>query len=331
MNIKLLLKSFLVTILSVLVCFFFIEIFLRFFGYKPWKSGEIQSHNIYREDKTKGWLSQQGDYEIVASKTYSKKSKISILEDGSRLTGNINDNEKKIIFIGGSFTQGWGVDDNETFSYLIQNQLKDYKIKNFGQGGYSGLQSLLLLDEILKTNLNTVIVVYGFIEHHEYRNVARGSWLELLLKHSNTSHQSTPKIPYATINKDGNLIIHKPIGYLKLPLREHLSTMVFLEKSYMSLKTRKRKKIQKEVVKKIAFEMKKISNLNNSKFVFLNLNSDLSPYKDFLTKNNILHSDCNLKLSEEYLIPGDYHPNKKGHSYFSSCIMNYLKETKLLF
>ena len=44
------------------------------------------------------------------------KSKfIKILEEGDRYTGKNKHNLNKILIIGGSFTQGWGVNDDETF------------------------------------------------------------------------------------------------------------------------------------------------------------------------------------------------------------------------
>ena len=76
------------------------------------------------------------------------------------------------------YTQGWGVNDNQTFVSKIQNKYLNYNVLNFGQGGYGGVQSLILLKDEIKNLKNIKLVVYGFIEHHQYRNVARSSWLE---------------------------------------------------------------------------------------------------------------------------------------------------------
>ena len=89
------------------------------------------------------------------------------------------------------------------------------------------------------------LVIYGFIDHHEYRNVARGEWLELLLKYSKNGHSNSPKIPYATVNKNKDLIFNDPLGYLQLPFREELSLIPLVERTIMKYSTKKRKKIQK--------------------------------------------------------------------------------------
>ena len=330
MRIKLLFKNFFLIIFGLTFAIFLAEGFLRLLGYLPWKYEDFNNIGIYEKDNVKGWISKKGIYEIIAP-TKDKSKSIKILDEGGRYTGKNNNNLNKILFIGGSFTQGWGVNDDETFSFKLQNQLANYKIKNYGQGGYSGVQSLLLLDEVLEKNNNTKLVIYGYMDHHEYRNVARGSWLGLLLRYSSTGHKNSPKVPYAILSKNGSLVIKKPIGYLKLPLREKSALVTLTEKTLMKLLTKKRKKIQKQIVKKVALNMKELSNKKNAKFVFLNLKSNLSEYIDFFNKEEINFVDCNLELTNKYLIKGDYHPNGKAHTFYSNCIFNELKNKNLLF
>lgn len=331
MKIHFLFKNFFLIVISVVFTILLTEAILRIFGYKPWKFQEVSNIGIYQNDENKGWISKKGVYKLPSPTNHSIYSLITILEDGSRLSGEYSDDLNKIIFIGGSFTQGWGVDDNETYAYKVQQKLKNYKVKNYGQGGYGGVQSFLLLNDIIGKNLNTKLIIYGFIDHHEYRNVARSSWLEILLKYSNSSHQQTPQVPYATILNNGNLDIKKPITYLKLPLRERLVVINLIEKTYMKLITKKRKSIQKQVVNKIALKMKEISISNDAEFVFLNLKSDFREYVEFFEREKINYIDCNLNLTNDYLIENDYHPNEKAHTFYSNCIINNLKNKNLLF
>ena len=39
--------------------------------------------------------------------------------------------EGKIIFIGGSLTQGWAVDDSESFVWLLQEKRKDFNFRKY--------------------------------------------------------------------------------------------------------------------------------------------------------------------------------------------------------
>ena len=76
--------------------------------------------------------------------------------------------------------------------------------------------------------------------------------------------------------------------------------------------------------------MNDLSKQNNSKFIVLNLQSNIKEYEDFFKKNDINFVDCNLLLNENYLIKGDYHPNDKAHSVYSECINSYINSKNLL-
>jgi hypothetical protein len=315
------------TITSLLI----IELAMRFLGYSPWSFIPSNNPSVYKFDEKLGWKSKKGFYEIVASEKYKVKSQMNILDEGNRVVASSNKNKEKIIIIGGSFTQGWGVNDEDTFSFRIQKKFNNYKVKNFGQGGFGSVQSYLLLEDVLKKNKNVKLIVYGFIDHHEYRNVARGEWLGLLLRYSNIGYSSTPKVPYALIDKNDKIIFHKPTGYLRLPFRENSSLITLIEKSYMRVITKSRKKQQKKVLRKLVFKMNEISKQSNSEFLFVNLKSNIEEHKKFLLKNNIDFVDCNLSLTEEFLVKGNYHPNAKAHSFYGKCINNEIIKKKLFF
>ena len=89
--------------------------------------------------------------------------------------------------------------------------------------------------------------------------------------------------------------------------------------------------MQKDVLRKLLLEMKKISDTKNSVFLFVNLKSEISEHENFLINQRINYVDCNIKLSEDTLLDGDYHPNVKAHVLYSRCITSYLKRNNLLF
>lgn len=318
---------------SLIISFFLAEILLRVAGFQPW---EYQSSNkpiIYKEDQILGWKSVEGLYEF--NKDDKSRSFFMNIENfGNRFNGKkINTREPSILFIGGSFTQGHGVDDNKTFAYRIQKKFNNYSVVNYGHGGYGGLQSLLLLKEEIIKFEDPRLIVYGFIDHHEYRNVARSAWLATLTKHLNQNTKK-PKVPYATLNDNEDLIINAPISYITIPLRENLASVVLLEKFLNKQISKKRKRIQKKVTKKIIKNMDKLSSAYNSKFlvVILNWSNQYSneEYKKYLVKNKINFVDCKIKLDNETLLKNDYHPNSKGHELYGNCILNYINKEKLL-
>ena len=83
----------------------------------------IGHRRTYKVDKKLGWTSKTASYHFKTNKENIIKYKF--LKDGSRYTGyNLTQNSiKKIVLIGGSFAMGHGVNDEETFAYLLQKKL----------------------------------------------------------------------------------------------------------------------------------------------------------------------------------------------------------------
>ena len=316
-------KNYSLSFITVVLILVLIEILLRVTGSNPRIIRDFSLNEPITNipDKNLGWSTKVGQHIFKPWSDEGKITTLTINEDKSRFTGNGNFYKKKIIFIGGSVTQGWAVDDLETFSSFLQKKTKKYKINNFGVGGYGGFQSLLLLEEIF-TNYNDIeLVVYGFTPHHEVRNVAAGSWMYLL---NFFSTRGFVKLPYGSIDKENNLVKNEPIEYIKLPFGNKSALIAKLEKRIMKIKSLRREYNQFEISKAIINEMNKISNKNNSQFKFLLLEglpkekNDM--YEKFLIENNIPLIDCPVPYGQEYVVKGEGHPSPLAHKFVSECI-----------
>lgn len=83
--------------------------------------------------------------------------------DGLRFQPDFLDTKaKKVAVLGDSFTFGYGVNDNETFTNKLNDLNHNYSFLNYGVPGYSTDQEYLLLKELLKdkTISQYVIVFY---------------------------------------------------------------------------------------------------------------------------------------------------------------------------
>ena len=318
-------KNTILVISSFIFVFIVFEFTLRILGEKVDKDNIVDTSNepvIYEKHDKIGWVQKEGVYKFLPWSDEGKTTNFTINKDLSRSTEYNTYSKEKIIFIGGSLTQGWAVDDKENFVSIFQKKSSNYNVKNFGVGGYGGYQSLLLLEKIINLdNLNYVI--YGFIKHHEYRNIASGSWVYLLNKFSKRGHVA---IPYADIDNNGELTKNLPIGKIKIPLSEYSVFLSKIEKKILKIKTRKREKMRFDISKKIILNMKKITKNKNGKFIFLNLNKmdedSLSLYRTFLKSNNIEFFNCPFPVGNEFSIVGEGHPNGKGHLIVAECILN---------
>ena len=74
-----------------------------------------------------------------------------------------------IVSIGGSFTEGSGIQNEATFTSRLGSKF-DASVANFGVGSYGTVQSLQLLQR--NRDLNPRVVIYGFISDHLRRNLS---------------------------------------------------------------------------------------------------------------------------------------------------------------
>ena len=210
---------------------------------------------------------------------------------------------------GGSFAQGWGISDEETLAWKLQERFPSLNVMNYGTGGYGTYQSLLVLENELPLLKSPVIVLYGFILHHAARNLAPVSWLKVLSK---LSRRGIVHMPHATLDEDGALVRHPPAGYLRLPLRESSATIAFVEEVYMRtrIRTLKEQKARK-VLERILLEMAAASERYGARFLVVNFQPVRQPTKllfKFLEVNHIEYVDCGFPF-EGMTVPGEAHPN----------------------
>ncbi len=87
--------------------------------------------------------------------------------------------EYRIIFLGDSLTFGWGVEQEDTFQYILEENLNAHRpteIINFGTGNYNTEQEVnLFIEKGLKYGPDKVVVFY-FINDAEVTPVKSNLW-----------------------------------------------------------------------------------------------------------------------------------------------------------
>ena len=82
-------------------------------------------------------------------------------QDGIRLSNNLPEAENNILLVGDSFVFGLGVNDNETFTALLNKRSAKSNFINLGCIGYSTVQEYLWTKEVLsKFNPQKVILFF---------------------------------------------------------------------------------------------------------------------------------------------------------------------------
>ena len=321
--------SILLIFLSIFITIFFIEILLRINNQGPWGQLNIERNDpiFNKPHKTLGWVPKEGSYKFQPFSEEGNKFEINILKDGSRkvTSKQINTNDD-LIFLGGSITLGWGVNDNQTFASKLQDNISNYRVKNFSVGGYGTYQSFLRLEEILSKSNDIKVVVAIYVPHHSLRNIGDEFWLRTLTKHSK---RGSIKLPYASIDDNQEFVRHKPISYIKTPLRDKLAISNKLAKRIMKFRLSGNQQNRYLVTNEVFKEMKKITKEKKIQLFIANISDDekaLNPYLETLIKNKIDYFNCNIEATDDLIIKGDGHPNDLLHSKFSSCIYQNLKQ-----
>lgn len=161
MNIKsraILINLFLIVI-STLFALFLSEIALRLMGWKPLYVSP-ERDRFWKYDSLLGWAHEPGQEGIFETPQF--RTLVRINENGLRDRKHSYERQndiQRILVLGDSFAWGYGVEESERFSQLLERSL-DVEVINAGVSGYSTDQELLWYkSEGIKYETDLVILV----------------------------------------------------------------------------------------------------------------------------------------------------------------------------
>lgn len=305
-------------LISCVIC----EGILAALGYPGWRQPNALTGmpNYHTPDAELGWKNKSGAFNLTDGTTTIK---FTVNPDASRVTANSQNVASKntIIFLGDSFVQGYALNDNETFTWKLQEKFPNSKIINFGTGGYGTYQSLLSLKHYLNNpqSEKDVTFVYLFNVFHELRNVGDVAWLTILY--------SPPKdsgfhFPYCISAQDNKLECVKSPGILVGNIVQTLRTLALINETYNRLLSLPRLSKKREVTKLIFEKMKEASKQNKLLIAFFDIDdASKSEYQAFFKQEKIETVDCALpeRYDSKFKLP-DGHPNAALNEKIAACL-----------
>ena len=105
-------------------------------------------------------------------------------------------NRPGLWVLGCSFVHGWGLNDDETLPWKVQERLPEYDVANLGVGGYGTLQSLLQFRKALERGPAPAVAVLAYAGFHDERNTLARRWQKAGYEYA---HLGTTRTPYARI------------------------------------------------------------------------------------------------------------------------------------
>ncbi len=196
---------------SVAVAFAVVEIGARAAGLRPHRPVEwdirVEPGGRYQvAHPTLGYAPRPGRFTIHFGDGHAWRA--THLPDATRITRPLETYPSaaalpQIWIFGCSFAHGWGLDDEETFAWRLQELLPGQEVRNFGVGGYGTLQSLLQLREALGRGPAPAVAVLAYGDFHDERNTRLRSW-----RRANSEYRrfGTTAQPYVRLDSDGRLV-----------------------------------------------------------------------------------------------------------------------------
>jgi len=236
-----------------------------------------------------------------------------------------------IMIVGGSNAQAYGVIDQESFAYKLAKRFPYLWFENFGNGGYSTVQALLLSERELSDIYGATkpdLIVLTFADSHVNRNVSDQSWIYSISDsqgryvappHFRLTNGELDFTPFETIepwpfetSSAALTLLHniwlQSVAYNTADQGIDVTRMVF--KRFEEL-------VKGSGAELLVAVLEDRSQISGSVFDGLSLNIvDCSGYE--------------RDSRADYLLGGNGHPNARYHTHFAECIGGWIEQKSAL-
>jgi hypothetical protein len=141
-------------------------------------------------DPVLGYRAKPGVYSLIfkreikatatsPAKTETLVTKETIGSDGNRWLGGHVDNPKRphVYIFGDSYIFGYGVNDEQTLAYLLQQNRKDLNVTLLANGGYGTVQAYINFERLKPSLKPEDVLIVGYTAFYKRRDVAAPSRL----------------------------------------------------------------------------------------------------------------------------------------------------------
>ena len=311
---------------SVVLGLVMVEVLLRLAGRHPFPEfqpgrSDLPTTNV--PDPVLGWRAKPGTYRYPGYTADAPPITLTLWPDGSRATSAERiERSRQVVLIGDSFTQGWAISDDETYGWQLQARFPAVEFVNYGTAGYNGVQALLRLQEYFAAHPHPPeLVIYGFNDDQERRNVGEGSWLGLL---AIAAQREMVRLPYCSLDGHGGLVFHPPEGYPMWPLRHRLALVPLLERAAFRVATHGRTQQKRAATERLIERMSSIVREHGSRLLVVLLFDEPdvgAHYTAYLDAHGIAALDCRIPGPwGALMVPGEGHPNGLANTKWAECL-----------
>lgn len=299
----------------------------RLAGYDPWPTTETilgDNQNGHRVDPTRGWEKVPGSFRNVRA---GRTVVATHWSNDARATAERElSSDRRVVLLGGSFAYGFGLNDSETFAWLLKETTPDIEWLNLATSGYGTYQSLLTLERYFgNEELSPIIVIYGFNWFHERRNVAADPWQYAM---AYTSPGIRLSIPYVVLERGENLE-RKIHIYPDWPLKRVSAAVALAERAFNKLQISGRAERGPAVMRALLLEMNRLTRERGSRLLILVMGARCD-YFEFFEQANIEFVNCRPPTYSPEMSLSDGHPSARRNLHYAECLGSYLRQNELL-
>lgn len=316
------------------------EIVLRVKGWHPWEPGELDvsvepGGRLYAKHPSLGYVHLPGQYRITLNHSYTFRATYG--DDGLRITHPSTDaslatslDKDEIWIFGCSFTDGWSLNDEETYAWVLQEKLPAYEVRNFGVDGYGNLQALIQLQEALASKRKPPrVAVVTYASFHDQRNTFLRSWRKISVPYNKLV---SPFQPYARLGANQQLqFFVGPVEYAEFPLMRRSAFAHFIETRYNLWEDSfyQSNRVSRAVIRELA----ELCRRNNITLVVAGIYNDATTQDvlRYCESEGWLATDISvdLRATENMNLPYDSHPSPLANQRYAQKLETFLRARAL--
>ena len=281
-------------------------------GYPGWwamDSGAGGPAAEYRCDPDLGWSLREGVYDLT-SPSPSRTFRYTNWSRGRRSTSLHQPPpdipaSQQVLFFGDSYIQGYGLSDDETLPWIVQQRHPELTVSNYGAGLYGTYQSYLAMQKWVHGPSTVYYLFNGF---HEDRNAGNPFFLRIMKKAPEGCFY-----PYAQVS--GNqLESGRSQGDVVWTLSRHIRLVAMVQEYKQIFESYWRVRVKRRTTERLLVEMNRVVNAQGGKFTVILFDLDAKDrpdYRRFLEAQHIAYVDCDHpELHDQKLRQPDQHPTK---------------------
>ena len=227
---------------------------------------------------------------------------------------------------GDSITYGWSVNDEESYAWLLHEKLPEYRVVNFGVGGYGTVHALIQLREALSQQQPPQLAIVTYASWHDPRNTFIRTRRKMVLP---SSHLGPLHQPYAQLTMDGKIeIVNDSLTYREFPLMRYSAFMHAVEETYNSYEERHAR--SHEITRLLFKEIIDLCKAKAIPVIIASVTSDplTTDLLNYCASQGAKTIDISVDLAikENNNLPFDSHPSAAAHRQYAEKLASFLRQ-----